>query len=60
MLNHLFHRAVLQELSIPVAVHTVIFILTSIGIRTEQLVSQRHATALTKFHLVIHIRYFLN
>ena len=32
MLNHLFHRAVLQEMSIPVAVHAIIFILTTVGI----------------------------
>jgi hypothetical protein len=37
MFDHLFHRAVLQELSIPVAVHAVIFILTTIGIRAEDI-----------------------
>jgi hypothetical protein len=58
MVYHPFHRYILQKLTILIAEDTVIFVLTPIGIRTEQLVSQRHATALTKFHLVIHIRYF--
>ena len=55
MLNHLFHRTVLQELAVLVAVHAVIFILTSIGIRTKHIICERHAAALTKllFHIII-------
>jgi hypothetical protein len=37
MFDHLFHRAVLQELAIPVAVHAVIFVLTSVGIGAEDI-----------------------
>jgi hypothetical protein len=52
MFDHLFHRAVLQEFSIPVAVHAVIFVLTSIGIGAENIFCERHAATLTKslFH----------
>ena len=59
MFDHLFHRAVLQELSIPVAVHTVIFVLTSVGIRAEDFLCERHSAALTKFlfHTIIFIRF---
>jgi hypothetical protein len=49
MLNHLFHRTILQELTVLVAVHAVIFVLTSVGIGTEDFFCERHAATLTKF-----------
>ena len=49
MLNHLFHRTILQELAILVAVHAVIFVLTSVGIRSEDIIRERHSAALAKF-----------
>jgi hypothetical protein len=49
MLNHLFHRTILQELAILVAVHAVIFVFRAIGIRTEDIFRERHSAALTKF-----------
>jgi hypothetical protein len=49
MFNHLFHRTILQELAVLVAVHAVIFILTSVGIRTEDIICERHSAALAKF-----------
>jgi hypothetical protein len=54
MLNHLVHRTILQELAVLVAVHAIIFVLTSIGIRTENFLCERHTAALTKllFHTI--------
>jgi hypothetical protein len=59
MLNHLFHRTILQELAVLVAVHAVIFILTSVGVGAEHLICERHSAALTKFlfHTIIFIRF---
>ena len=55
MFDHLFHRAVLQEQAILVAVHAVIFVLTTVGIRAEDFFCERHSTALTKllFHFIL-------
>ena len=36
--DHLFHRAVLQELPIFIAVYAVFFILTAIGISAEDII----------------------
>ena len=49
MLNHLFHRTILQELSVLVAVHAVIFILRAVGIGPQHIFCERHAATLTKF-----------
>ena len=59
MLNHLVHRAVLQEFSITIAIHAILFVLASIGICTENLVSQWHSATLTKFDF-FHIIHFFN
>ena len=52
MFDHLFHRAVLQEFSILVAIHAVIFILAAVDIRAEDFLGERHSAALAKllFH----------
>ena len=52
MLNHLFHRAILQELAVLIAVHAVIFLLTPVGICAEDIICERHSATLTKslFH----------
>jgi hypothetical protein len=54
MLNHLFHRTILQELAVLVAVHAVIFILRAVGIGAEDFICERHSAALAKFlfHIV--------
>ena len=49
VLDHLIHRAILQELPVPVAVDAVIFILASIGIGAQDFIRERHPAALTKF-----------
>ena len=53
------HRAVLQELTVLIAVHAIIFVLASIGIDAENIVSQRHSATLTKFHFFFHISYYV-
>jgi hypothetical protein len=58
MLNHFFHRAVLQELTILIAVHAIIFVLTTVGVCAEDIVSQRHAATLTKCYF-FHFSYFV-
>jgi hypothetical protein len=58
MLNHFFHRALLQEFSVPVAVHAIIFVLTTVGVCAENLVSQWHSATLTESHF-FHIPYFV-
>ena len=52
MLNHLVHRAVLQELAVLIAIHAIFFILAAVGIRAEDFIRERHSAALTKllFH----------
>jgi hypothetical protein len=59
MFDHLFHRAILQEFSILIAVHAIIFVLTTVGISAENIVSQRHTATLTEFHFFFHIYYFV-
>jgi hypothetical protein len=59
MLNHFFHRTVLQELTVLIAVHTIIFVLASIGICAENIVSQWHAATLTEFNNFFHISYYV-
>ena len=59
MLNHIFHRALLKEFSVPVAIHAIIFVLTTVGVCTEHLVSQWHSATLTEFHCFFHISYFV-
>ena len=54
MLNHLLHRAVLQELTVLIAIHAILFVFASVGVGAEYLVVQRHAAALTKSHFVFH------
>ncbi len=49
MLNHLVHRAVLQELAVLVAIDAIVLILTAVGIGAEQILGERHSAALTKF-----------
>jgi hypothetical protein len=58
MLNHFFHRALLQEFSVPVAVHAIIFVFTTVGVCAENLVSQWHSATLTESHF-FHIPYFV-
>jgi hypothetical protein len=55
MFDHLFHRAILQEFSILIAVHAIIFVLTTVGISAENIVSQWHSATLTKFDFFFHI-----
>ena len=50
VLDHLIHRAVLQELTIFIAVDAVIFILASIGIGAKDFIRERHSATLTKLH----------
>ena len=54
MLNHLLHRTILQELPVLIAVHAIIFVLTSVGIGAEDILCERHSAALAKslFHIL--------
>ena len=58
VLDHLIHRAVLQELPVLVAVDAVIFILGSIGIGAKDFIRERHPAALTKLHFHMTLYYF--
>ena len=63
MLNHLLHRALLQELAILVANDAILFVLTAVGICAKDFIGERHSAALTEFlfhvfFLVILIHYF--
>ena len=49
MLNHLAHRAVLQELAVLIAIHTIVFVLAAIGIGAEDFIGERHSATLTEF-----------
>lgn len=57
---HLLHSHILRELAILVAVDAVILVLCAIGIRAFVVVSQRHSTALTKFHFHCHFLFSPN
>ena len=48
--HHFFHGEVARERAVFVAVNAVFLVLTAVGIRTENFVSERHTAALTEFH----------
>lgn len=50
-LDHLFHRAVLCERTIFVAIYTIVLIAAPAHIRPHVLIRQRHSATLAKFHL---------
>ncbi len=53
VVNHLLHCHILNELTVLVAVDTVIFIGCAIRICAEDFVGERHSAALTIFHIHI-------
>ena len=55
MFYHLFHREILRERALLVAVYAVVPILASVGIRARDLVRERHSAALAeiRFHNVL-------
>ena len=55
MLYHFVHGAFLQEFTITIAEHTIVFILATVGIGAQHMVVQRHAATLTEFHFFFHI-----
>ena len=59
MLNHLVHCAVLQELAVLIAIYAVIRVFTPVGVRSEDLLCERHSAALAKFlfHTIFIIRF---